>query len=66
MPQTDETLLTPAEAAAVLRCSVRTLRRLRRRGALTDVWVARRRVRISRAAIDDFIERGGVVREVAR
>ena len=55
-------LLTPDEAAALLRCSVRTLRRLRKRGELADVWITPHSVRIPQDAAEEFIRRGGVSR----
>lgn len=59
-------LLTADEAADLLRCSVRTLRRLRSRGAIADVWVSENAVRIPRQSVEDFKRLGGLTRGTRR
>lgn len=53
-----EALLTAEEVAELLRCSPRTVGRLRRAGKLPGVLVGRAYM-FSRAAVEEFIEGGG-------
>jgi len=56
-------MLTADETAAALGCSVRQVRRLRRVGALTDVWIGANGLRIPRQSVEDFVRLGGVPRD---
>lgn len=51
----DDSYLTQAEVAAMLRLSIRTVQELRKRGLLECVYVTPRRVRFTRGAVETFI-----------
>jgi excisionase family DNA binding protein len=53
-------LLSQDQAAAMLKCSVRTIRRLRSVGALADIVMGPSLVRIPLASIEDFKQHGGL------
>lgn len=58
-------LLTAREAAERLHVSDSTLRRLRRSGAITDIWIGRRSLRFDPVAIDAYIAGGTGARGAA-
>jgi hypothetical protein len=53
-------LLSQNQAAAILQCSVRTIRRLRSVGAIDDIVYGPTMVRIPLASVEDFKRRGGL------